>query len=121
MIGRGTSASGPSKCHHSPEYTVRPPADMAARSRARAVCADGETPVVAKAVASGVKESKSVPMSTRQWSDSRRSAGQSVVLIASVTSTERPDSWLREYGPGAATQAGFGTFSNILRCTECGR
>ena len=31
----------------------------------------------------------------------------------SVTSTERAASWLRAYGPGRATQSGFGTIWNI--------
>jgi hypothetical protein len=31
-----------------------------------------------------------------------------------VTSTDRPDSWLRAYSVGRATQFGFGTASNIL-------
>ncbi len=77
---------------------------------------------MAYAVAFGVNESKSVPMSTRHRpGPTRRCTGQFGFRAARVTSTERPDSWLVEYGPGAATHAGSGTFSNIRCCTECGR
>src|SRR5271156_6558987 len=77
----------PSKCHHSPEYTDKPPALIASRNRPRLACWAALTPSVAKAVALGEKSSKSVPMSTRH-------RGHCWDKSASVTSTERPDSWL---------------------------
>ena len=46
-IGRGSLAPGPSKCHHSPEYTDSPPACIADRNSARFACCTGETPSVA--------------------------------------------------------------------------
>src|SRR6185503_17771066 len=45
--GRPTVAPGPSKCHHSPEYTTMPPAFMAVRSSLRLAWATALTPSVA--------------------------------------------------------------------------
>ena len=58
-----TSAPGPSKCHHSPEYTVSPPAAIPSRSHFRLACCSAVTPSVAKAFALAEKSSKPVPMS----------------------------------------------------------
>ena len=48
-IGRSTFAPGPSKCHHSPEYPVKPPVLIAERRRPRFACSSALTPSVANA------------------------------------------------------------------------
>ena len=110
-IGRPTSAPGPSKCHHSPEYTVNPPALIPSRSHALLACCCALMPSVANAFAAW-REVVEVGSHVDQ---------PAVVPSASVTSTERPVSWLRANAPGRATQFGSGTASNIRTWTACGR
>jgi hypothetical protein len=106
--------------HTEPVAIERPPA-WAARRSARFACACVLMPSVANARARDEKSSKSVPISTRQTPPTRRAGGHCSCRLAIVTSTERPASWLRANEPGRATQSGFGTASNILTCTSCGR